>query len=122
MSSENHKNIPVDLNKAPVNAPAAMLPIVSCFPLKASMEELIPLYSRAILKDGFNGMDPQPDNNTNLPITPAELPMKVPLLVTEFKILLIRKLVFETERGFPAPSRTPHKPPRAKPVESEVNM
>ena len=61
-------------------------------------------------------------NGVNLPITPAELPMKVPLLVTEFKMLLIRKLVFETERGFRAPSRTPHKPPRAKPVERKMSM
>lgn len=84
------------------------------------MEELIPLYSRAIKR--WVQWARNKNNNANLPITPAELPMKVPLLVTEFKILLIRKLVFETERGFRAPSRTPHKPPRAKPVESEVNM
>jgi hypothetical protein len=39
---------PVDLNMAPVTAPAAMLPIASCFPLIASIEELTPLYKRAI--------------------------------------------------------------------------
>ena len=48
-------------------------------------------------------------------MTPAELPMKVPLRVTEFRTLLIRNLVFDTARGLRAPSRTPHTPPRAKP-------
>lgn len=60
--------------------------------------------------------------NANLPITPAELPMKVPLRVTEFKTLLIRNLVFDTARGLRAPSRTPHAPPRAKPEKKKVNM
>ena len=41
--------------------------------------------------------------------------MKVPLRVTEFSILLIRNLEFDTARGLRAPSRTPHTPPRAKP-------
>lgn len=49
------------------------------------------------------------------PSTPAEFPMKVPLLVTEFRTLLIRNLVFETVSGLRAPSRTPQRPPRAKP-------
>lgn len=38
---------PVDLNSAPVTAPAAMLPRVSCFPRAESIEELIALYTRA---------------------------------------------------------------------------
>jgi len=50
------------------------------------------------------------------PRTPAELPMNVPLLVTEFNMLLIRSLVFDTARGLRAPSRTPHTPPMAKPL------
>jgi hypothetical protein len=41
------KGIPVDLNRAPVKAPAPMLPRVSCFPRMASIDELIPLYKRA---------------------------------------------------------------------------
>ena len=49
------------------------------------------------------------------PRTPAEFPMKVPLLVTELSIALIRNLAFDTARGFFAPSRSPHSPPRARP-------
>jgi len=61
--------------------------------------------------------------NENKPRTPAELPINVPLLVTEFKILLIRNLVFDTARGLRAPSRTPHAPPIAKPSrEKRVSM
>jgi hypothetical protein len=55
----------------------------------------------------------------NLPSTPAELPMNVPLLVTEFRTLLIRNLKFDAASGLRAPSRTPHKPPRAKPYKKE---
>lgn len=36
-------NVPVDLYRAPVSAPAVILPNVSCFPRKASIEELTPL-------------------------------------------------------------------------------
>lgn len=54
ISAEDDQGEPVDLNKAPVTAPAAILPIVSCFPLIASIEELTPLYKRAI-KGCFNG-------------------------------------------------------------------
>jgi len=112
------KGEPVDLNMAPVTAPAAILPIVSCFPLIASIEELTPLYKRAI-KGYFNGTEVIV-SNANLPITPAELPMKVPLRVTEFRTLLIRNLVFDTARGLRAPSRTPHTPPRAKPEKKKT--
>ena len=41
-------SLPVDLNIVPVKAPAAMLPIESCFPLKESIVELTPLYRRAV--------------------------------------------------------------------------
>lgn len=50
-----------------------------------------------------------------IPITPAELPTNVPLLVTEFRTLLIRNLVFDTASGRRAPSRTPQTPPSVKP-------
>ncbi len=50
-----------------------------------------------------------------IPSTPAELPMKVPRLVTEFKMLLIRSLAFDTASGRLEPSRKPHKPPMARP-------
>jgi hypothetical protein len=89
-----------------------MLPKMSCFPRMASMDELTPLYKRA--KNNFDGAC-QLGNNGNGPRTPAELPINVPLLVTEFKMLLIRNLVFDTARGLRAPSRTPHAPPIAKP-------
>jgi hypothetical protein len=49
------------------------------------------------------------------PTTPAELPINVPLRVTEFKTLLIRSLVLDTASGLLAPSRTPQAPPRARP-------
>ena len=49
------------------------------------------------------------------PRTPAELPMKVPLLVTELRIALIRNLALDTARGFFAPSRNPHNPPSPRP-------
>jgi hypothetical protein len=81
------------------------------------MDELTPLYMRA--KNDFDGACQLgisgPENNKNAPRTPAELPINVPLLVTEFKMLLIRNLVFDTARGLRAPSRTPHAPPIAKP-------
>lgn len=48
---QNNEDVPVDLNMAPVSAPAAMLPSMSCFPLTASMVELTPLYIRAIKRD-----------------------------------------------------------------------
>lgn len=87
------------------------------------MEELTPLYIRAIKKRfKWTLVENYIGNDANLPITPAELPMKVPLRVTEFRMLLIRNLVFDTARGLRAPSRTPQAPPRAKPVESRVNM
>lgn len=114
ISIENEQDKPVDLNIAPVTAPAAILPIVSCFPLAASMEELTPLYKRAI-KGLYQRAWSKSTLMQTLPITPAELPMKVPLRVTEFRTLLIRNLVFDTARGLRAPSRTPHTPPRAKP-------
>ena len=81
------------------------------------MVELTPLYMRA--KNNFDGARQVgvngPGNKENVPKTPAELPINVPLLVTEFKMLLIRNLVFVTARGLRAPSRTPHAPPIAKP-------
>ena len=49
------------------------------------------------------------------PKTPAEFPINVPLLVTELRILLIRKRALETARGRVAPSFRPHKPPIARP-------
>ena len=48
--------------------------------------------------------------------------MKVPLRVTEFKILFNRSLEFDTASGLEAPSRTPHAPPSAKPRKRRVNM
>lgn len=87
------------------------------------MDELTPLYIRA--KNGFDESTSvviYADNGYHEPRTPAELPMKVPLLVTEFKTLLIRSLVFDTARGLRAPSRTPHKPPIAKPRKHRVSM
>ena len=45
--------------------------------------------------------------------------MKVPLLVMELRILLIRSLAFETAKGRLLPSRTPQAPPIARPVEKE---
>ena len=56
ISAEIDQGEPVDLNMAPVTAPAAILPIVSCFPLIESIEELTPLYKRAI-KGCFNGTE-----------------------------------------------------------------
>jgi hypothetical protein len=50
-----------------------------------------------------------------IPITPAELPMNVPLLVTELRIALSRNRVFEAAIGRLAPSRIPHNPPMASP-------
>ena len=46
----NQESVPVDLYKAPVNAPAAILPYVSCWPRKWSIEELKALYTRAGMK------------------------------------------------------------------------
>ena len=43
----NKGSLPVDLYKPPVTAPAAMLPNVSCLPRRASIDELIPLYTSA---------------------------------------------------------------------------
>lgn len=48
--------IPVDLYNPPVTAPAAMLPNTSCFPRRASIEELIPLYTSAV---GDGGVEKQ---------------------------------------------------------------
>jgi hypothetical protein len=83
----------------------------------ASINELTPLYVRA--KNNFDDEhqlgNRGPGNDENGPRTPAELPINVPLRVTEFKMLLIRNLVFDTARGLRAPSRTPHAPPIAKP-------
>lgn len=58
-------------------------------------------------------------NDADLPIIPAEFPMKVPLRVTELRMLLTRSLVLLTARGRRAPSRTPHTPPRVRPVKAE---
>jgi len=49
------------------------------------------------------------------PSTPAELPMNVPLRVTELRMLLIRRRVFDTAKGLRAPSLTPQTPPNARP-------
>ena len=56
-----------------------------------------------------------PTGNVNAPSTPAELPMNVPLLVTELSTLLIRRREFDTASGRRAPSFKPHIPPTAKP-------
>lgn len=41
--------------------------------------------------------------------------MKVPLLVTEFSTLLIRRRALDTASGRLAPSRSPQSPPIARP-------
>lgn len=56
-----------------------------------------------------------PTGNVNLPSTPAELPMNVPLLVTELRMLLIRRRAFVTASGRRAPSFKPHIPPTERP-------
>jgi hypothetical protein len=122
-NQEKHKYVPVDLKRAPVTAPAPILPRISCFPRMASIDELTPLYKRAKKEDWWEDINQDwTENNDDGPRTPAELPIKVPLLVTEFKTLLIRSLVFDTARGLRAPSRTPHTPPRAKPRKHRVSM
>ena len=55
-------------------------------------------------------------------MTPAELPMKVPLRVTEFNTLLILSLVLDTASGRFAPSRTPHTPPSARPKNANKHV
>jgi hypothetical protein len=90
------------------------------------MDELTPLYMRA--KNNFDGthqLGMVLDSGNYGPRTPAEFPMNVPLLVTEFKTLLIRSRAFDTARGLRAPSRTPHTPPMARPTKKKkirVNM
>lgn len=54
----------------------------------------------------------------NIPKTPAELPKNVPLRVTELRMLLIRSRIFDIASGLLAPSRKPHAPPRARPIEA----
>ncbi len=105
---------PVDLYKAPVMPPAPILPIISCFPRAASIEELTALYTRAMIKSA-SGQKYIGDMSADGPRTPAEFPMNVPLLVTELSTLLIRNRVLVTARGLRAPSLIPHTPPRAKP-------
>ncbi len=52
-----------------------------------------------------------------VPRQPAEFPMKVPRRVIEFRMLLILRRALDTAKGFRAPSRSPHTPPRASPGE-----
>jgi len=92
-----------------------MLPRVSCFPRIESIEELIALYTRALKGNGRirkGGLR----EKVHTPMTPAELPIKVPLRVTELRMLLIRNLEFETASGRRAPSRSPHTAPEARPA------
>lgn len=53
----------------------------------------------------------------NIPKTPAELPKNVPLRVMELRMLFTRSRVFDIASGLLAPSRKPHAPPRARPIE-----
>ena len=53
----------------------------------------------------------------NIPKTPAELPKNVPLRVMELRMLVTRSRVFDIASGLLAPSRKPHAPPRARPIE-----
>ena len=82
------------------------------------MVELIALYESAgTLKNGENvKIDKRHDSvASHVPKTPAELPIKVPLRVTEFNMALIRKRAFDAAIGRFEPSRNPHKPPIARP-------
>jgi len=99
-----------------VIAPAAILPNASCLPRTASMVELIPLYPRAA-RVGAEWRTKRIACGGSIPKTPAELPKNVPLRVTELRMLLIRSRIFDTASGLLAPSRKPHAPPRARPIE-----
>lgn len=54
------------------------------------------------------------------PKTPAEFPINVPRLVTELRMLLILKRLFETASGRKAPSLKPHNPPTPRPASRET--
>ena len=82
------------LKIAPLNAPATTLFVMSCFPRMLPIVLLIPLYTMAT--------------------TPAELPKKGPLLVTEFSTPLSRNRGAMVGGFFRRPSERPHAPPTAR--------